>query len=105
LRAIFGLGGYAPPRPAIVVVQYGGQSAGLVVDRLFGQSQVVIKPLPGLFRQLRGISGSTILGNGHVAPILDIPGLLQMAIAPSRNEARHLPASTRESLAAPLEQF
>jgi two-component system chemotaxis sensor kinase CheA len=105
VRTLFGLGGYVPPRCNIVVVNYGGQSAGLVVDRLFGQSQVVIKPLPDFFRQLRGISGSTILGDGRVAPILDIPGLLQMAAAPARSGIERQPTSGRDASSAPLEQF
>jgi len=61
----------------VVVVQYAGKKAGLVVDELHGEFQTVIKPLGRLFRQLRGVSGSTILGSGEVALILDVPGLVQ----------------------------
>ena len=59
-------------RGKIVVVKYGGQKAGLVVDTLLGEFQTVIKPLSRMFRSLRGISGSSILGNGEVALIFDI---------------------------------
>ena len=65
----------------MVVVQYGGQKAGLVVDELMGEFQTVIKPLGKIFSNLRGISGSTILGSGEVALILDVPSLVQQAVA------------------------
>jgi two-component system chemotaxis sensor kinase CheA len=68
-----------PPRRNIVVVQNAGQRAGLVVDELLGEYQTVIKPLGALFAHLEGISGSTILGNGEVALILDVSTLLQRA--------------------------
>jgi two-component system chemotaxis sensor kinase CheA len=60
-----------------VVVRCGEQKAGLVVDELQGEFQTVIKPLGKLFSALRGIGGSTILGSGEVALILDVPNLLQ----------------------------
>ncbi|WP_374482806.1 chemotaxis protein CheA [Zoogloea sp.] len=61
----------------LVVVQYGGKRAGLVVDSLHGEIQTVIKPLGRVFSRVQGISGSTILGSGAVALILDVPRLLQ----------------------------
>ncbi len=64
----------------IVVVQYAGQKAGLVVDELMGEFQTVIKPLGKLFSNIKGISGSTILGSGEVALILDVPALIQRAV-------------------------
>jgi two-component system chemotaxis sensor kinase CheA len=51
--------------------------AGLVVDHLLGEFQTVIKPLGQVFSQVRCISGSTILGSGEVALILDVPALYQ----------------------------
>ncbi len=80
LRRLFALGGLAPPRENIVVVQYGGGQAGIAVDVLYGASQTVIKPLGELFQGLPGIAGSTILGNGRVALILDVPSLLREAV-------------------------
>jgi two-component system chemotaxis sensor kinase CheA len=62
-------------------VQYGGQKAGLVVDELMGEFQAVIKPLGRLFGNLKGISGSTILGSGEVSLILDVPALIQQAVS------------------------
>jgi len=70
-------------REAIVVVQYGGQKAGFVVDELLGEFQTVIKPLGKIFSQLKGISGATILGSGDVAVILDVPNLVQRTIMKS----------------------
>ena len=49
----------------------------MIVDHLLGEQQIVIKPLGTLFSQLRDISGSSILGSGQVALILDVPGMLQ----------------------------
>ncbi|MBS4096821.1 MAG: chemotaxis protein CheA [Sulfuricella sp.] len=67
-------------RENIVVVHYAGEKAGLVVDELMGEFQTVIKPLSTLFSNLKGISGSTILGSGEVALILDVPSLVQQTV-------------------------
>lgn len=77
LRNHFGLNDNRSRRENVVVVRCAGQKAGLVVDELHGEYQTVIKPLGKLFSALRGISGSTILGNGAVALILDVSSLLQ----------------------------
>lgn len=61
----------------LVVVESDGQQVGLFVDDLMGQQQVVIKSLETNFRQIQGVSGATILGDGTVALILDVPGLIQ----------------------------
>ncbi|MCL1075917.1 chemotaxis protein CheA [Shewanella dokdonensis] len=76
LRHCLGIEGRYPARQNVVVVQSGGTSAGLVVDCLLGEFQTVIKPLGKLFSEVGCISGSTILGNGSVALILDIHGLI-----------------------------
>ncbi|MDO7896018.1 chemotaxis protein CheA [Pseudomonas citrulli] len=76
LRDHFNHEGPAARRQNVVVVRYAELKAGLVVDDLLGEFQTVIKPLGKLFGALRGISGSTILGSGAVALILDIPALL-----------------------------
>jgi two-component system chemotaxis sensor kinase CheA len=62
-------------RENVVVVSYAGHRAGLVVEALHGEYQTVIRPLGTVFNGLQGISGFTILGTGHVALILDVPGL------------------------------
>ena len=73
----------APPsgvrRENIVVVNCGGQRAGLVVDELHGEFQTVIKPLSSMFGGVKCVSGSSLLGTGEVALILDVPALLQQA--------------------------
>ena len=76
LREMFEIEGDRPIRENIVVVQYAGQKAGIVVDQLLGEFQTVIKPLSSIFRHLRGIGGSTILGTGEVALILDVQALI-----------------------------
>jgi two-component system chemotaxis sensor kinase CheA len=76
LRELFEVPGTQPPRENVVVVQYAGQKAGIVVDQLLGEFQTVIKPLGTLFRNMRGIGGSTILGSGEVALILDVQALV-----------------------------
>ena len=81
LKDVFDVPGKAGRRENIVVMQYAGQKAGLVVDELMGEFQTVIKPLGKLFGNLKGISGSTILGSGEVALILDVPALIQRAAA------------------------
>ena len=76
LRELFEVPGQPPSRENVVVVQYAGQKAGIVVDQLLGEFQTVIKPLGTLFRNMRGIGGSTILGSGEVALILDVQALI-----------------------------
>jgi two-component system, chemotaxis family, sensor kinase CheA len=66
-------------RQNVVVVQAGQRRAGLVVDTLQGELQAVIKPLSRLFRGLRGVGGSTVLGSGDVALILDVAQLIGLA--------------------------
>lgn len=78
LRELFEIEGEAPARRSVVVVQYAGTKAGIVIDKLHGEFQTVIKPLGALFRHLRGIGGSTILGSGEVALILDVPAMVQI---------------------------
>lgn len=79
LRERFELEGPVSSRPNIVVVKHAGQRFGLLVDRLLGEGQTVIKPLSKVFGKVRGVSGSTILGSGDVALILDIADLMAMA--------------------------
>lgn len=80
LRELFGIEGMAVARQNIVVVKYAGHKVGLVVDSLLGEFQTVIKPLSKIFNQVKGISGSSILGSGEVALILDVPALIQRTV-------------------------
>jgi len=61
----------------VVVVNVGGVQVGLVVDLLVGQEEVVIKPLGALLQGLEGMAGATITGDGKIALILDVPGLMR----------------------------
>lgn len=76
LRERFGVNSAPARRQSIVVVRYGSRRAGLVVDHLLGEFQTVIKPLGRVFAGARFLSGSSILGNGEVALILDMNALL-----------------------------
>jgi two-component system chemotaxis sensor kinase CheA len=77
LRDRFEINSPPPPRESIVVVVGNGVKAGLAVDTLDGPRQTVIKPLGKGLERVAGISGSAILGNGRVALIVDVAGLLR----------------------------
>jgi two-component system chemotaxis sensor kinase CheA len=79
-----------PSQGLLVIVENDGRKAALLVDELIGQSQVVIKSIEANYRKVKGIAGATILGNGRIALILDVPGLLHdtdAAAAPDKNLA------------------
>ena len=63
----------------VMVVEGDGRRAGLFVDSLLGQQQVVIKSMESNYGRIEGIGGATILGEGAVALILDVPGLIRLA--------------------------
>jgi two-component system, chemotaxis family, sensor kinase CheA len=71
-----------PCQAALCVVEAEHRSLALLVDELVAQVRVVVKPLEKNFRRVSGVMGATILGDGRVALILDVPALLRMA---SRN--------------------
>ena len=64
-----------PSQGIVVIVETDGRKAALIVDELVGQQQVVVKNLESNYRRVTGISGATILGDGGVALILDVPAL------------------------------
>ncbi len=68
-----------PEKDKVVVVEYSRKKIGLVVDDLIGEFQTVIKPMGKIFSKLQWLSGSTILGTGEVAYILDVPKLIKNA--------------------------
>jgi len=68
------------PKRELVIVQFGSDVAGIAVDTLNGEIQTVVKPLGPIFKSLKGIGGSSLLGNGEIAFILDIPQLIELAI-------------------------
>lgn len=75
LRSLYNVESNLPDRTSVVVVNSPRGKYGIEVEVLLGQQQTVIKPLGRLFKTLRGISGSSILGSGEVALILDVSSL------------------------------
>lgn len=69
--------GQEPADDYVVVVGSAEQKVGLVVDRLLGEQEVVIKSISKYCGELKGLSGATILGNGRVALILDVNSILE----------------------------
>ena len=76
LRQLFGSLGQPDALQTVVIVRSGEARAGVVVDRIIGTSQVVIKQMSRLHAGVRAVSGATILGDGTVALILDVPHLV-----------------------------
>ena len=81
LREVFSPGSQLPVRENVVVLHREDGAAGFAVDKLVGECQAIIKPLSRLFRDVPGVSGSTILDDGRVALILDVSTLLRDVIA------------------------
>jgi two-component system, chemotaxis family, sensor kinase CheA len=75
LDYLIGVGGDPAARPgpgeSVVLVEYADQARALTVREMAGRQEVVVKPLSRLFKDLRGLSGATVLGDGRVAFILD----------------------------------
>jgi len=83
MRRIFNVHSGNPTKSkegVLVVVEGQGELCCLLVDELLGQQQVVIKSLEANYRRVEGVSGATILGDGSVALILDVPGLVRFSI-------------------------
>jgi len=81
LRDVFPGGGKASEthEGLMVIVESEGVKNALLVDELLGQQQVVVKSLEANYRKVPGVSGATILGDGRVALILDVPSLVRMS--------------------------
>lgn len=86
LRQLFDIGGRCAGREFVVIVRDGERVAGVAVDELTGEAQTVIKPLADLFRGVKTLAGSAILGDGRVALILDLPTVLSEAVARAGQE-------------------
>ncbi len=71
------MGDKLPKDGHVVVVSVGTQKVCFLVDELIGQEEVVIKPLGALLHGLSGLAGATITGDGGIAIILDVPGLMK----------------------------
>jgi two-component system chemotaxis sensor kinase CheA len=78
LKEVFGVEGEEDPYQKVVIVAFGDDLIGLVVDQVIGQYQTVIKSLSKILSDVREFSGATILGDGSVALIVDIPRLVEL---------------------------
>ncbi|WP_305803897.1 chemotaxis protein CheA [Stenotrophomonas sp. YIM B06876] len=78
----YGYNGQVNDDPLVVVVEGDGQKIALEVDELLGQQQVVVKNIENNYRRIAGVSGATILGDGRVALIVDVGGLVRSLRAP-----------------------
>ena len=84
----------------LVVVEGDGQHVAVFVDDLLGQQQVVIKSLETNFKRVEGVSGATILGDGTVALILDIAGLIKLSRIKGGSRGPSGPQDERKQAAA-----
>jgi two-component system, chemotaxis family, sensor kinase CheA len=81
LREQFAITGMPPSIEQIVIARLDDKRVGFVVDRVVGGHQTVIKNLGAFYQEVKGLSGATILGDGTVALVLDVPKLVQLAEA------------------------
>lgn len=80
LREKFSINGGKPEIEQIVITRVNDQRVGFVVDHVIGEHQTVIKSLGRVYRDIEGVSGATILGDGTVALILDVTKLVQNTV-------------------------
>ncbi|KAF0095978.1 MAG: two-component system chemotaxis family sensor kinase CheA [Puniceicoccaceae bacterium 5H] len=93
LRELFGITSPEPEIEKIVITRHEGQRVGIVVDRVLGSHQTVIQSLGRFYQNIRVCSGATILGDGRVALILDIDGVVEH----SADQIHQLMHQTRHS--------
>lgn len=79
IREQLGIPGMPPRREHVVIISDGGRQVGLAVDSVIGGRQTVIKPLGRVYKEVEGVSGATVLGDGRVALILNVPKLVELA--------------------------
>ncbi len=72
---------------SLVIVGVEGQLAGLIVHRLIGEEDIVIKSIAENYRHIQGIAGASILGDGRVSLILDVAAMVEMAACPATPES------------------
>jgi len=95
-------------RRLAVIVEAGRRKVGLVVDELLGQQQVVVKSLERNLHRIGGLMGATILGDGRVAPIVDVTGLGALDLfslqAPANNSQQVVPPAQSVRAASSTER-
>ena len=92
LRHLFDCQGETPSEQNVVIVQSGNSRVGIVVDRIVGTNQTVIKQMSKLHSSVRAVSGATILGDGSVALILDVGHLIGTSRVASGDTAKEVAA-------------
>ncbi len=75
-------------KPSIVLVSWGKHRVGLIADRIIGQQEIVVKSLSPFIGPTPGLSGATILGDGRIALIVDVSGLVNTALRAQREAAK-----------------
>ena len=61
----------------MLILEYEGRTLCVLIDELIGTQEIVVKPIPSYVKKVPGISGCTQLGDGSIALILDVSGLMQ----------------------------
>lgn len=89
LREQFRMIGNSPDIEQIVTTNVDGYRVGLVVDQVIGEHQTVIKSLGRVYKSVEEVSGATILGDGRVALILDVPKLIRKAEMDEKSRKAH----------------
>ncbi|MGE0086488.1 MAG: chemotaxis protein CheA [Desulfococcaceae bacterium] len=79
LREVFRTGGKPPDIERVVVMETGGRRVGLGVDMVIGQHQTVIKSLGKFYKNIKTMSGATIMGDGSVALLIDVDQIVHSA--------------------------
>jgi two-component system chemotaxis sensor kinase CheA len=102
LRELFDARSPEPPFEKIVIVTINGQRLGLVVDHVFGSHQTVIQSLGPFYRNVELFSGTTIMGDGRVAIIVDLAGVVRQVerSAPQRGHVLNEPVARPRELEA-----
>ncbi len=87
LRDRFSVSGEAPAAEQVVIIETVDDKIGFVVDKVIGQHQTVIKNLGKIYRNVTGISGATILGDGTIALIVDVPRIVKASVSEEISQA------------------
>jgi two-component system, chemotaxis family, sensor kinase CheA len=88
LRDYFGIDGTSPSTEYVVIAESEGDQVGFAVDAVLGEYQTVIKSLGTMYRNVEGVSGATILGDGSVALIIDVPAIISSTQREQQNRQR-----------------
>jgi len=94
LREAFAIRESPPAIEKTVIVQYGADRVGLVVDRVLGTHQTVVQPVGRFYKRVEAVSGATIMGDGCVALVLDVSRLIQFAGHPPASRAPRFSSAT-----------